>query len=205
MIKKNIPIKHFFMLRHGESESNAAKIYSGQIDTPLTQKGREEAELAATYLKFIKIRPQNIIHSHLQRARDTAMPSQNFLGVGSVTNPDWAEQHYGDWQGVAHSEVKHLRDAGIEPPNGETNNAFAARIAGALRHTLTEYDVPLIVCHGGCFRAVSKLFDGKVRGSKNAILHEFIPSKNQDKVFPWDVFAYHDEDGMREIVEGYNE
>ncbi|MBX2833542.1 MAG: histidine phosphatase family protein, partial [Micavibrio sp.] len=32
----NVPIKHFYMIRHGQSEANAAKILAGHTDSPLT-------------------------------------------------------------------------------------------------------------------------------------------------------------------------
>ena len=38
-------------VRHGQSESNLAKVFTGQGNTPLTALGRAQAERAAAYLE----------------------------------------------------------------------------------------------------------------------------------------------------------
>ena len=205
MTPTEIPIKRFFMLRHGESEANAAKTYSGQIDTPLTVKGLEEAHNVAKVFEHLDDHPKVVIHSHLQRAKNTAIPSATILNLETIEIPEWAEQFYGDWQGVAHDKVRHLREAGINPPNGESNKEFYERIMLALKQTLEEHDDPLVVCHGGCFRAISSYYDGRVRGARNCVLHEFIPSENKDKIFPWDVYVHEVSPYSRRYLEAFDE
>lgn len=182
-------IKHFYMLRHGQSEANASKIYSGHMDTPLTEEGKSSADFVAELVPSLAIKPTIVIHSHLQRARETARPVANALGLDMMENPDWAEQNYGDWQGRPHDEVRHLREAGIDPPNGERNEDFMRRIQRAYTETMAEYDLPLVVAHGGAFKGIAHNFGGKIYDSRNCILHEFIPNDGND-VFPWNVFIY---------------
>lgn len=200
-----IPVKRFYMLRHAESQANAAKIYSGMMDTPLTDKGRQEALAAAKVIEHLKIKPKVIIHSHLQRTVQTADPIQKSLNLETVEIEDWAEQHYGDWQGQPHDNVRHLRDAGVDPVNGETNDAFRLRVFNALKKTLSDYEEPLIVCHGGCFRALSQIYGGKIRGSKNATPHEFIPKNRKEQGFPWDIYTYDPETSQKSLLEGFYE
>ncbi len=204
MIERHVPIKHFYMLRHGESVANAERMYSGQIDTPLTKTGILQADIAARVASKLQMPPKIAIHSHLQRAKFTAAPFAHKLGLDMIEIPEWAEQHYGDWQGILHEEVRHLRDAGIDPPNGERNEDFITRISNVLKITLQKYESPLIVCHGGCFRAVSNYFGGTVRGSKNATLYEFVPAENIGGGFPWVVFQYDSENGHRKQVDDFN-
>ena len=68
----SIPDKAFYMIRHGETEANAARIMAGSIDTPLTEHGKIQADIARQVIEKITIKPAAIFHSHLSRARDTA-------------------------------------------------------------------------------------------------------------------------------------
>ena len=193
MSKIEIPVKHFYMLRHGESEANAAKIYSGLMDTPLTKLGFKQANAVAETVQNIEIKPKVIVHSHLQRARDTAKPTADLLNLEMITMEEWAEQDMGEWQGVPHNEVRHFREEGMDPPSGETNSQFKERVANALKVTLEHYTIPLIVCHGGCFRAFSENYGLEIRGIRNTILHEYVPSEDPEKHFPWEVYTYETE------------
>ncbi|MDP9274319.1 MAG: histidine phosphatase family protein, partial [Chloroflexota bacterium] len=41
-------------MRHGESEGNAARIFTGQTDSPLTARGRQQAATVADELAKVK-------------------------------------------------------------------------------------------------------------------------------------------------------
>lgn len=62
--------KHIYFVRHGESESNAEKIFRG-THTSLTEKGREQAQLVAE--RFVKIPIDIIVTSSFPRAIETGM------------------------------------------------------------------------------------------------------------------------------------
>src|SRR5450756_2499539 len=55
--------------RHGETAHNASGTRQGQLDTPLSDKGREQALKAAAALESYS--PSVILSSDLQRAADT--------------------------------------------------------------------------------------------------------------------------------------
>jgi len=42
-----------YLIRHGQSENNKRKLFSGWSDTPLTDKGREDAQKAGEILSGI--------------------------------------------------------------------------------------------------------------------------------------------------------
>ena len=46
-----ITAKKFYMIRHGQSEANAAQYFSGNLDVALTDKGRAQADIARTYVE----------------------------------------------------------------------------------------------------------------------------------------------------------
>lgn len=191
-----IPAVHFFMLRHGESDANARKVYAGQMDSPLTELGRAQADKVSHIMPQLEVKPQTVIHSHLSRAIDTAKPSAKALGLQTLEDPKWAEQHFGDWQGVAHEEVMAQRTAGVTPPNGESNDEFRDRIVQAAVGTFKQYERPLIVCHGGCFRALAEHYSLPAIRVQNTTLYEFIPQKDP-AVFPWTVYRYDRETGEK--------
>src|SRR5207248_196990 len=60
----------FYFVRHGESEGNAAHVFTGQTDSPLTARGRQQAEIVADELAKVKF--DRIVSSDLSRTRDTA-------------------------------------------------------------------------------------------------------------------------------------
>ncbi len=60
-----------FMIRHGETTSNAARIYSGHSNVTLTEKGRSQALAIAPILQQIPF--DRVYSSDLRRVVDTQM------------------------------------------------------------------------------------------------------------------------------------
>lgn len=56
------------LFRHGETERNAANLFSGCVETPLTARGREQAMQIALAPHY-----DLAFHSNLSRSRDTLM------------------------------------------------------------------------------------------------------------------------------------
>ncbi len=194
MIQNDIPVKHFYMLRHGETEANAAKIMAGSLDSPLTKKGREQAQALHLIVKSLDKKPDRIIHSALSRARDTALIINETLNLPMHENPDYAEMDAGDWEGVPYNQCQSLLKSWINPPGGEAYEAFLNRIKMAKTKALKGDEPPLIVSHGGVFRAFFKLYNIHNEGVQNCKLYEFIPKKQARESFPWDVWRYDIED-----------
>ena len=59
-----------WVIRHGESETNRDGLWTGWLDAPLTEKGREDAALAGAFLAKTKF--GKIYSSDLSRAKNTA-------------------------------------------------------------------------------------------------------------------------------------
>ncbi|MGD8458269.1 MAG: histidine phosphatase family protein [Anaerolineales bacterium] len=62
----------FILLRHGESEGNVQQIFQGQLDYPLSSKGREQAKALSDFWAMNKMVFDKIFTSPLLRARETA-------------------------------------------------------------------------------------------------------------------------------------
>lgn len=61
-----------FLVRHGESEANAAGTFEGYADAALTALGRRQAEQIAQRAASWRVQNARLITSPMQRARHTA-------------------------------------------------------------------------------------------------------------------------------------
>ena len=89
--------------RHGETDHNAGGIWQGQLDTPLSDKGREQAQGAAVTLAAYS--PSVIVSSDLQRAADTARTLASRVGLQVRFDERLREIHAGQWQGMTAGDV----------------------------------------------------------------------------------------------------
>ena len=89
--------------RHGETDHNASGIWQGQLDIPLSDKGREQALSASAALAAYK--PSVIVSSDLQRAADTAASLASRLGLKVRCDQRLREIHAGLWQGMTAGDV----------------------------------------------------------------------------------------------------
>ncbi len=186
-----LPARHFYMMRHGETEANVARVMAGHTDSPLTEIGRSQAIFVQSVLQNLAIKPQAVIHSHLSRARDTASILNETLRVPIHEDPDFSEMHVGIFEGVGYEDCSPLFEDGLDPDNGESHVDFLTRIRRALNHSLTMHDPSvLIVSHGGVLAALGKLYGLRVRHVfQNCHLYEFEPDHTNRK-FPWRVWQY---------------
>ena len=90
------------LLRHGQSEWNAKNLFTGWVDVPLNDQGREEATRGATLLADAGLAPDVLHTSLLRRAIDTAQITLGDIDRGWIpVRRSWRlnERHYGALQG----------------------------------------------------------------------------------------------------------
>lgn len=193
-----IPVKHFYMIRHGQTDANLAQIMAGSTDSPLTVTGREQARAVQEIVEALQIRPQIVAHSHLTRARDTAAIINEVLGAPMIEEPELGEMHAGDWEGVPYHMCRSMLDSWTDPPGGETFAEFSERIRRAKHRLLSRMETPpLIVSHGGVFRGFARLYKLHIPVIENCRLFEFEPvepthehENGSPRAFPWRVYVY---------------
>lgn len=97
---------YLVLLRHGQSEWNALGKWTGQVDIPLTEKGREEARKAGVHLRDL---PLDVAYtSELSRAYQTLDEIKNTLGLHDLATRKHAalnERDYGDYTGKNKWEI----------------------------------------------------------------------------------------------------
>ncbi len=136
------------LVRHGETDWNAAGRLQGQTDTLLTDHGRRQARKLAEELACDGI--DAVYASDLARARETAEIVAARLGLPIVLDPDLRERDWGSWEGLTSAE----RDA-VELV-GESAQAHRERVLRALRRIALDHPGQrvLVVTHGGSLRRV---------------------------------------------------
>jgi broad specificity phosphatase PhoE len=91
------------VLRHGETDHNAARIWQGHLDTRLSEHGLQQADAVGPAIAALT--PDRIVSSDLTRARLTARSVGRACGIPVELDPRFREIDVGAWQGLAASEV----------------------------------------------------------------------------------------------------
>ena len=149
--------RHLILVRHGESTWNAEERLQGQLDPPLSERGRTQAQALAALLDGLD--DERVVCSDLSRARETA----ELLGLRPARFDErWREIDVGSWAGRTAAEIDaqgteltNWRGGPRRAPDGESWEAFAARVSGALDELVDAGGPWVVVTHGGCIRVAT--------------------------------------------------
>jgi len=167
-------IGSLFLARHGESTFNRDNRFTGWLDAPLTDKGREEAGRIAAKLEDCDF--DNAYTSRLSRAIESlhiVLAATHRKKVPVIEADALNERRYGDLQGLNKDETAkrfgaeqvHLwrRSYATAPPNGESLKDTAERVLPYFRLTILrdirEGHNVLVLAHGNSLRAIVKELD----------------------------------------------
>lgn len=101
-------MKKLYLLRHGQTEFNVKKLVQGRCDSPLTDLGRQQAGMAAAWLKGHGVVPDKVVSSSLGRAMDTAqLVACELLGPDAAAEPceGIIERCYGTFEEGPHDAL----------------------------------------------------------------------------------------------------
>lgn len=162
------------LIRHGQSIWNLENRFTGWVDVPLTETGRQEARKAADHLRGSSF---NVAYtSDLSRAQDTLTEILKHLNwdIPVIRDKALNERFYGDLQGLNKDDCRRQygeeqvkiwrRSYDIPPPGGEALKDTAARtlpffercIMGDIRQGKNV----LVVAHGNSNRSIVMKLDG---------------------------------------------
>ncbi len=180
------PIR-LFLARHGESIANQQQLISGQLDTPLSEKGKQQAQWLRDVLKHNTL--SAIFTSSLSRTVETAKPTADYHGLNIQSIDDLKEFHFGELQGVpvnvkgnhrdSHRQVRAADQGRMTISGAESYSAFERRITQCLDRLMSAVsgDI-LIVGHRNTNEVIlakllSRTFDmHKTINVKNKYLYE---------------------------------
>jgi probable phosphoglycerate mutase len=154
----------FFFVRHGESEANRAHRFSGRTDSPLTDRGREQATEVADALEGTSF--DRIFATPLSRSLDTALVIARRRKMPVDVVPDLIEIDVGERTGAAFDEIRGLPewtdDGFVAWPGGESLEQVLDRALRAMRriHRENERGTVLVIGHGGVTRILVSHFLG---------------------------------------------
>jgi len=94
---------HVVIIRHGQSQGNAEGRFGGHTDTPLSPRGRRQAEATARALASEKF--DAIYSSDLPRAIETATPLARLTGAPLETTEALRERSVGVMEGLTFEEA----------------------------------------------------------------------------------------------------
>ena len=186
------------LIRHGQSTANATGVWQGQLDFPLSDKGRAQARLAGQALAAAP--PDAIYASPLSRAYETARLIAEGTGFeGEVTTlSGLRERHGGLLEGttVQEREARHpdlmRKFLSLEEEDrwtlvgAETDEEVLDRFAEAIESVTGRHEPGAriaVVSHGGAMRAFLReffgpdIFPGSQR-AENASITRFLWSPN---------------------------
>jgi 2,3-bisphosphoglycerate-dependent phosphoglycerate mutase len=156
------------LVRHGQSLWNLEDRFTGWVDVPLTELGRDEARRAGEKLRGM---PVDVAYtSSLRRAQHTldlileTMP----LDVPIIRDEALNERHYGDLQGLNKAQTAqkfgkeqvHIwrRSYDVPPPGGESLEMTAARTLPFFQRCIlgdiAQGKDVLVVAHGNSNRSI---------------------------------------------------
>lgn len=144
------------LVRHGETDWNAAGLHQGTTDQPLNEHGR--AQLRDLAVELAGERVSAVYGSPLRRSRETAEAIAASHGLDVNVMPDLREISYGLWQGKTHNwclrQNPGLANRWITDPwtvrfpGGESLDDVASRAIAALDSLCADHPEATVVVSG---------------------------------------------------------
>ncbi len=144
---------------------NAAGLWQGQADPPLSARGRLQARRLGRALSGTGLAA--LVSSDLARARETAEILGEALGLVPEPRLDLREMDVGTWSGLSHAEIARRWPedyarfrAGcldIRAGGGESRRELFARVRRALAEVVARHPSgrAAVVSHRGALRAIA--------------------------------------------------
>ena len=150
-----------YIARHAQTTWNVDDLVCGRADVPLTDLGHQQAQKLAESSLDKKI--DVILCSPLERARHTAQPISDAIGVPIQIDDRLVEFDFGSFDGTSRfgEEFVWLRaQMPTRFPGGESGFDLAYRVYGLLYEIKEKYADKnvLLVCHNCVSRMVRSFF-----------------------------------------------
>jgi glucosyl-3-phosphoglycerate phosphatase len=159
------------LVRHGESQGNAAARFEGQTGPGLTPRGHAQARAIAAGLDRCGT-PDLVLASDLVRVSETAAPYLARTGLPARIDARWREAAVGSWSGRSFVEIAAefpddiralRRGQDVRRGGGETFAELRARVGAALADALTPFagtpvgsrHTVIVFTHGGPVRVAT--------------------------------------------------
>ena len=151
-----------YFTRHGETVWNVENKICGMTDSPLTERGRAQAQALGEKVKNGGYAIDEILYSPLSRAADTAKAIAEATGIPARCEPRLREQCFGKYEGTPRNGEKFRVSKTYFADRyggGESMLQLAQRIYNLLDELRAQPDKTyLLVAHNGIARVVHSYF-----------------------------------------------
>lgn len=159
------------LIRHGETDWNVSRRIQGQMDIPLNDNGRAQAQAMSSKAGGYPF--DRIYSSDLGRACDTARALADRCGLEVITMQELRERHFGRFQGLTAAEAAmrypdgyaryKSRDPEFNFDTGESLVQFARRVSDALAALIDRHigQTLAVVSHAGVLDVVYRKATGR--------------------------------------------
>ena len=154
-------LKMFYFVRHGETVWNVENKICGATDSPLTEKGHQQAIETGKKILEEGIHADLILYSPLSRAKDTARHISEITGIPMQEEPRLFEQAYGKYESTPRNGEEFF-EAKKQFLNryegGESMLHVAQRIYNLIDDLKKDDRDFILVAHNGIARVVESYF-----------------------------------------------
>ncbi len=166
-------VKHYILIRHGELVQHRQKIFLGQTDVALSEKGMATAKKTGEMLKAKGIVPEKIYCSDLQRARKTAdLIKENVdHDINLIMVAAFREMSLGKWDGHYIEEIREKYPLAYEQrgkdllaykvSGGENIYDLNYRVIKGLFKLIESGDELVIVTHAGVIAVLKSFIENR--------------------------------------------
>ncbi len=159
------PMVTIHLVRHGDTALASEGVFCGDLDPPLTDHGRSQAELVARAV--VPLGLAALYCSPKLRTRQTAEPIARACKLEPVFEDGLREIAYGTWEGRKASDVRASDRAAYEawtddpalasPPGGESAFQIAGRAMPVINRVRNEHLTGhvLVVSHKATVRIIA--------------------------------------------------
>jgi broad specificity phosphatase PhoE len=169
-----------YFVRHGQTHSNVARLMYGHKESPLTEKGIDDAKATAKNL------PNDfdlIYSSDIGRAKHTTEILNEKLNLPIIYDARLRERNFGSLEGKDLLSTNpnawqkdHIQEYDYRPYGGESVEDVKKRVMDFVNEITKKHNSKkvLIVTHGGVMRLLHLLVKGYLAEKiPNSSLHEF--------------------------------
>ena len=162
------PVAYF--VRHGSTELNEKNEFRGDLDVPLNEKGKKEAQKLLSFFRGKKF--SRIFGSDRKRVLETLQPLAKERGMRIAKMQDLESLNTGDFAGQPKNKenLKQLKWYNKNPnemiPGGETVQGFRNRVDPKIMmviHMGEDTDRPTVAgVHGSVLKELYRVLYGKI-------------------------------------------
>ena len=179
-----------YFVRHGESRANVEKVFTGQTDVPLSDRGMRQAEELKE--RLLSLRPDAFFSSDLLRAVQTVTPAAEALKLPVIREQGLREIDGGKWEKMHIDEIARVypedyarwtENIGLARcTGGESLEEVQARGLAAIRRIAAENEgkCVAVATHAAMIRALTCAFRGRPLSEMQHI--PFVPNASLSEV-----------------------